>query len=510
MSGAHGTLALLHGVALVGLAAHAVRIECSRASGLPGLRLVGLPDAAVREAEDRVRTAIQRSGLSWPRERVVVNLAPADLPKAGSGFDLPLSLAVLAANDQIPAGALEGLWACGELGLDGSVRAVPGVLPGALGARRHGAARLLVAEDAAPEATLVEGLEVVGVRDLAEAVAVLRGESPVRHAEAPSAVAATDPPPDLADVRGQPVARRAVEIAAAGGHHLLLAGPPGCGKTMLAHRLHGLLPPLGVEHALEVAAIHSLAVERRPDAPLSLVPPLREPHHSVSAAGLLGGGSGIPRPGELTFAHRGVLLLDELLETPRWILDALRQPLEGGEVVLTRARAQVRYPASVLLVAATNLCPCGALGDDRRSCRCRPDAIERYRARLSGPLLDRLDLQVRLRPVERTRLVGPADGEPSEIVAHRVAAARAIAAGRWGEGTLVRDAPTAAVRATTRPEALATLALAVESLRLSARAFERCLRVARTIADLAAAELVASEHVEEAVSYRLASSLVAA
>lgn len=487
-------------VALLGLDARPVRVECTVGGGLPTLRLVGLPDAAVREAGDRVRAAVVRTGLSWPQSRVVVNLAPAALRKNGAGFDLPVALSVLAATEQLPAAALDGLWAFGELGLDGSARPLPGALPVAAAVRDLGGHRLLVPEAVAAEAALVEGLEVVPVRDLADVVGILRGTVRVRPASGVPVTGVSADGPDLVDVRGQLLGRRAIEIAAAGGHHLLLAGPPGCGKSMLARRLPGLLPALGLDEALEVAAIHSVAGVRAPDEPLSRRPPLREPHATTSVAGLIGGGAGIPRPGEVSLSHHGVLFVDELLEAPRHVLDALRQPLESGRVTITRARAVVRYPARMQLVAATNPCPCGHLGDPRRACRCRPDQIQRYRSRLSGPLLDRIDLQLQLRPVERDALLGAPDGEDSASVRERVTAARQAMDER---GALNRDASSEQLRRTARGPALRTLVAAVETLAMTARAFDRTLRVARTIADLDGANAIDRPHVDEALAYRL-------
>jgi magnesium chelatase family protein len=509
-------LTVVRTLTLVGVQAVAVRVECAVSGGLPGLRLVGLPDVAVREAGERVRAAIQRSGLRWPATRILVNLAPADVPKGGSGLDLPLALAILAATGQLDGRVLEGrdaLWAHGELGLDGTLRPVPSFLAVAVGARRLGAGRLLAPLHGSAVADAVVGLTTLAAWDLRSAVALAEGRTPLSQpppsahatARATGATASTAPPAaaderDLREVRGQPVARRAVEIAAAGGHHLLFVGPPGCGKSMLAARLVGLLPDLTPEAALEVAAIHSVA--GGPHAIPTLRPPVRAPQTGASAAALLGGGAGLARPGELSLAHRGVLLLDELLETPRAVLDALRQPLEQGEVVIDRARGRVVFPAGVQLVATTNPCPCGFAGHPTRACTCPTDRVERYRARLSGPLLDRFDLQLALRPVPRARLVGAPDGEPTVTVAARVQAARVFSGTRQG-AALNRDAPLGLVEGSTTPAARELLADGLEALGASARGFDRVLRVARTIADLASSERVTPGHVAEALALRL-------
>jgi magnesium chelatase family protein len=511
-------LARCSGAALRGLEAVEVSVEVDIAPGLPGLQLVGLPDAAVQEARERVRAAIRNSGLKVPLTRVVVSLAPADLRKAGPSFDLPIALGLLVASGQLVPEQLQGIWSAAELGLDGRLRPIRGVLALAMAARAAAARGLVVPAANAAEAALVEGLPVWGAQDLREVLAVLQDP-----AQTPRASAATREPtaasgPDLVDVRGQPHGRRALEIAAAGGHHLLLVGAAGSGKTMLARRLPGLLPPLAATEALELTRLHSVAGLLVEGGNLISQRPFRSPHHSCSGAALIGGGT-IPMPGEVSLAHHGVLFLDELAEFRRDVLDQLRQPLEEGDVLISRTRQRCRFPCRITLVAATNPCPCGRYGEADGSCDCGESLRRRYWSRLSGPLLDRLDLQVVMRrPPARElaqgiigssqRAVGDTgqreQPETSAVVAQRVRQARARMAGRNpGGGCNAQIASESLPQVLDLEERGRVLwERAMEQRRLSARGGMRLLRVARTIADLAGHQSVGTAAIAEALTFR--------
>jgi magnesium chelatase family protein len=495
--------------AVLGVDAYLVQVEVDLATGLPGMSVVGLPESAVREGRERVGAALQNSGWPIPPRKVTINLAPADIRKDGSAFDLPIAVGLLAASGVLPAERLAGTCFVGELGLDGELRPVRGVLPLAMRCAAEGVPRLVVPAANGAEGAVVESLEVAQARTLAEVLAQLREGKPLPRAsfhpcdDAPAAAGADL---DLADVRGQGHARRALEVAAAGGHNLLFIGPPGSGKSMLARRLPGILPPLSRPEALEVTKIHSVAGRLRPGASVVRARPFRAPHHSISDAGLVGGGP-LPRPGEASLAHHGVLFLDELPEFRRSALEALRQPLEDGAVLIGRARVALGYPARFMLVAAMNPCPCGFHGAGEARCTCTATMVERYRARISGPLLDRIDLHVEVPPLADTELLGAAEGESTAAVRARVVEARERQLARF------RDRPGVFANAHMGPRELREhcrpdragedlLRGAIRRLGLSARAYHRVLRLARTIADLEGAERLAAAHIAEAIQYR--------
>ncbi|HVR95626.1 MAG TPA: YifB family Mg chelatase-like AAA ATPase [Thermoanaerobaculia bacterium] len=498
---------LAHAIAATpwGIDARPVQIEVDVQNGLPQVQIVGLADAAVRESRERVRAAIKNCGFDLPPKSVIINLAPADLRKEGNHLDLAIALALLAAHEQLPQDVLGGKLLCGELGLDGAVRSVRGGLAIADLGRRLGVREVLLPAANAPEAAALGAVPVVPLHSLAEAIQHILGQGsipPVLPSPLSGEVSATIP--DLSEVRGQELAKRALEVAAAGSHNLLFLGPPGSGKTMLARRLPGLLPPLTLAESIAVTKIHSLVAEE-PPAGLIRQRPFRSPHTGTSAAGMIGGGS-TPRPGEASLAHNGVLFLDELPEFRRDTLESLRQPLEEGTVSVVRARARLSFPARFSLISSMNPCPCGHLGDPRHDCRCPPPLVERYRGRVSGPLLDRIDLHVEV-PAVSLKELRSSPGETTAGVAGRVAAARAIQLERFGIGT---STPVNAVMGTEAlrrfcvldPPGRNLLDTAFEKLGLSARALDRILKVARTIADLVGSDAIRAAHLAEAIQYR--------
>ena len=499
-------LACVDSLAVLGVDAYVVRVEVDVSSNFQSFAVVGLPDASVRESGERVRAAVKNSGFTWPMRRITVNLAPADTKKQGPTFDLPIALGALLGDEQIRNDALGAFAVAGELGLDGQVRSISGVLPMALGARAAGITNFVVPSVNAKEAAVVEGLNVFPVDTLQQAIALLReGGSPLPVTPFRAALADVKSTVDMSDVKGQESVKRALEVAAAGGHNLLMVGPPGSGKTLLARRFGTILPPLNLDEALETTKLYSVAGLLDGEQSLVTERPFRSPHHTVSHAGLVGGGS-YPRPGEISLAHQGVLFLDELPEFQRDALEVMRQPLEDGHVTIARAAQSLKFPARFQLIGSMNPCLCGFHGDARRQCVCSQQQIRRYLARISGPLLDRIDIHVEVPRLSTQELMTRGVGESSAAVRQRVTAARERQTQRLAPDGLRCNAQLQAkgLRAHCQMDAAASdlLRNAINQLSLSARAYDRILKVARTVADLDSADEIQLHHIAEAINYR--------